>query len=164
MFAPGNQKCYCVGIIIIAMLLPFSVYSQRSYKSKIKKNTFYVELLGAAPIASISYGRQIILSQEDELSLDLGFQYAPFVSNRITAGISPQISYLHGNKNHFEIGFGLFHDFYWGDYIPFPKLGYRYQNKDGGFFYKLELTPMLVYIKKTKTILPWGGVGLGWAF
>jgi len=156
MFASRDANGLCIGIIALLLLFSSSVFSQSTYKDKITKNTFYVEILGAAPVFSFCYGRQIILSPKDKLSIDIGIEEAPFISSRFSLGVSPQISYLRGTKNHFEIGFGMFHDIYWGDYIPFPKIGFRYQKKTGGFFYKIEATPLFVYFKPIKTILPWG--------
>jgi hypothetical protein len=163
MFASRNGKGYIYGLMLCTIFFVHSVFSQ-SYKKQTANNTIYFEAFGSAPIGNLSYGRQIFLSKKNKLSLDLGIQYAPFVSTRWSMGASPQISYLYGSTNHIELGIGCFYDFYWGDLIPFPKLGYRYQKKDGGLMVKIECTPMLVVITQSKTIFPWGGIGLGWAF
>ena len=139
-------------------------YTQNNYKSQTMKNTLSFELLGSGPIANVSYGRQVILSPFDKFSFDLGATYSPYISSQWSLGMSPQISYLHGKTNYFECGLGCYYDFYWNNLVPFPKIGYRYQTKEGGLLVKLEANPLFISITTPKIIIPWGGLAIGWSF
>ena len=151
-------------LMLCVSIFPQILFAQNNYKSQTKKNTVYIELLGSGPIANVSYGRQIILSPFDKLSFDLGIEYSPYISSQWTLGMSPQWSYMHGKTNYVECGLGCYYDFYWNTIVPFPKIGYRYQKKEGGLLLKLEATPMFISLSTPKTILPWAGVAIGWAF
>ena len=89
---------------------------------------------------------------------------------------SLQINYLYGDIHHLELGAGYTYvaSFSnkptWG----FPiRIGYRYQKKQGGLFFKAAYTPLIIrantfpFIEKNKLFVPYllfGGIAVGWSF
>ena len=163
MFTPRNEKIYALCLVILCCIISSPTKSQ-SFKNKIPKNTIYVELLGSAPIVSLNYGRFISLNKKNKISTDVGLEFAPYFTSKLTAGVSPQVSYMHGSINNVTVGIGYFYDFYWHELVPFPKVGYCYVKKGGGLMIKAEITPLFMYFKPKTVIFPWAGVGIGWNF
>ena len=79
------------------------------------------------------------------------------------AGISPNLM-PYTNKLDPEHGFGSFEP---GLFVPF-RIGYRYQKPEGGFLFRLGLTPVLDFPNKHKerlTFVPvFGGISVGKSF
>ena len=143
------------------------------------RNAFYVELLGNGLIYSVNYDRRLT----DNLAGRVGFA---FVSGEDSDGdrasivIAPVMgSYLFGEGNsHFEAGLGVLlasasvEDVGSGDEDWFDEtvegstvlgtgvLGYRYQRPDGGFVFRVGLTPVFT----TSDFAPWFGISFGYGF
>jgi len=159
-------------LILLSLLLVFiNGFSQNSDSLKLSKNAIYIELLGSAGfIYNVSYDRIIFNHKNQNISVGLGIQY--YNDNRSEINlqtISPQINYLLGSNRHFlELGVGLFWDFLDSDVNSLiMRIGYRYQRKNG-LFYKIGFTPALTKLflrfGEGYTIIPWGGIALGYAF
>ena len=163
MFASRNGKITACCLFVIGSVIGTPTKGQSS-KNKMPNNTIYIELLGSAPIISLNYGRLISVNNKNKISTDVGVEFAPYYTSKWTAGVSPQVSYMHGSKNNVTIGIGCFYDFYWRELVPFPKIGYCYLKKGGGLMIKAEITPLFIYFKPKTVIFPWAGVGIGWDF
>ena len=161
-------------IIILIQLLIVSFingFSQPFDSLVISKNAIYFEIFGSAGyVYNISYDRIIIQQNRQNITIGLGVQYYKGdMSEDKLQTISPQINYLLGfNRHFFELGAGYYWDFYDSDMNSLiMRIGYRYQKKNGLFF-KIGITPILTksfpIFGEGYKILPWGGIGLGYAF
>ena len=172
-----------------------------------KRNSIYIEAFGQGLLNSISYDRLYRSSKKIKSSVTAGVTIMPSI------GISDfymggQLSYgfLYTIKNHhIELGLGL--NFlmdqvengvdYLGEegvetnyFLYFtPKLGYRFQRKQGGIFFRVTFTPLIAFINRVGAIsvgnelvvnprteifsnvvsfgnkvFPWGGVSIGYTF
>lgn len=180
-----------------------------------KKNTVFLDFLGQGLINSLTYDR-ILYAREKHagtISGGVGFWWFPaFQGTNMTFCYN----HLYGKTNHkLELGMGLspiylrganFNNFgrkegddvnvYSNNFFLMlvPKIGYRYQQKQGGFFARASLTPMIglycYYGQKKEKYLyteevleeayqesfpntrpfspwlvsPWGGISVGWTF
>lgn len=147
-----------------------NVQAQSEEKVKQVKNTVYLELFGSAgAVYNITYDRIILSSGQNNLSAAIGLQYFPLgvteEENHNIYSISPQINYFTGKIHRFELGLGFAYDFYEGGFVFPLRIGYRYQKNEGGMFYKVGFTPLYSNdLFWHTTILPWGGIAVGWSF
>lgn len=142
-----------------------------------KKNSIYFELLGNGIIYSFGYDRLIITKDLYKISTNIGLTAipaSPFSSDFQVYTISPQLSFLIGQKNNLELGLGYTMALLKSDSeinnILVYRIGYRYQKKDGGLFFRIGFTPFS-FIKKSPDFFnnylyfqPWGGITIGWTF
>ena len=201
--------------------LHFSLMCQDTlYVTPIARNTIYLELLGQSLYYSINYDRIHQVSERSKTSFTLGACFLPVTDFYTTAG-SGSYNYLLGRRNHYlELGIGLsgmqlvngnvtssyttsnaqgeeFTQSELGastNYFLFltPKIGYRFQQLEGGFFGRLTLTPpvglisyygpfqaynnpnfnssgeTLLILKEAAffptVIFPWAGISFGYTF
>ena len=155
---------------IFVIFIIQNVQAQSEEKVKQAKNTVYLELFGSAgAVYNITYDRILISRDQNSLSAALGIQYFPLgvteEGDHSIYSISPQINYFTGKIHRFELGLGLAYDFNEESFaIPF-RIGYRYQKNEGGMFYKVGFTPVYTNVSIwNKTILPSGGIAVGWSF
>ncbi|HVU04780.1 MAG TPA: hypothetical protein VHE30_23670 [Polyangiaceae bacterium] len=147
------------------------------------KNMVYAEGLGPGLFYSINYERNIV----DDLSARIGFGYVSLSASASGGGqtasasasyltVPVTVSYLGiGSKKHiFELGGGatiahvgagastLVDSASASATVVIPTLlaGYRIQPPDGGFFFKIGASPMIVQ----GTLVPWGYLALGGVF
>ena len=144
------------------------VYS-KSEKDTIARNSFYLELGGNSIAYSVNYDRLV----GDYFSIRFGTMYFPEIKvHRKTAsgGISlfSMLNFLVGNENHkLESGLGpLFitkPDFSFNEfgYAITGTLGYRYQQRTGGFLFRIGFTPY--YDLRTDFFVPMGGLSFGYS-
>jgi hypothetical protein len=148
--------------IFVFVLFSSIGFTQNSDTVRSSKNAVYIELLGASGYwYNFSYDRIISSKNKDNFSLGVGLQVPPMsklVREIADFSIAPQLCYLHGKKEFFEAGIGVF-------YAPadksanlFLRIGYRAQIKNELFF-KIAFTPFVGPI-----FFPSGGLALGWAF
>ena len=127
----------------------------------LQKNTLFLELGGNGMFYSLNYDRILLDRSPWKLSGRMGGMYFPGLgeANRHLIGLPLEISYLRGkNNHHLEIGFGFtpIYDTYPGinyqgeDYqrqdlavMGVARIGYRYQKREGGLFFKTGFTPLL---------------------
>ncbi len=156
---------------------------------ELKRHTLFFELGGTAFFYSVNY--DLILKQWNNFSINsrIGIMVLPEVSyNRnysYSIALPMQLSGLYGKKNSkFELGIFLtqwtyipskFDKLYFDDkneygYHKGINIGYRYQKKQGGLFFRIYFLASYFengYDKNNFLIsylLPWGGVGLGYTF
>ena len=152
--------------------------------SQLKKNTVFVEFGGNAIIYSLNYDRLFDVSDKIKLSSRIGLHYTnkfPLQYYR-TFCIPVEFSGLYsisGHKHFLEVGLGLS---YMNSYSRITKhaedililalrLGYRFQNPDGGLFVKIGFVPLYDWFIINpdpnvlhNTWLLYGGIGIGYSF
>ncbi|MDP5010768.1 MAG: hypothetical protein NWQ47_06000 [Crocinitomicaceae bacterium] len=156
-------------IICFLGLSSYCVTQDTLYVVSPARNTIYAELFGQSLYYSINYDRIHLESSRSKTSFTLGACFLPVTDFYTTAG-SGSYNYLLGRRNHYlELGIGLTGmQLVSGNvtssytttnaqgeeitqsalgsstnYFLFltPKIGYRFQQLDGGFFGRFTLTP-----------------------
>lgn len=154
----------------------------------VKRSTIFVELAGNGLFYSINYDRLLIAKPAWRLAGRAGMMYyrSGKSDSESTYGLwvaTPlELSYLRGKKNHFlELGLGLTpllqnayeipsnHEVKFWEVVPTARIGYRYQRRVGGIFYKVGFTPIAglpsnkSYYYRDKTVFtPWFGLAIGY--
>jgi hypothetical protein len=147
---------------IEASAMPF--YPSAQDEKEYRRNTVYFELFGTGIFYSVNYERRI----SPHVSLRAGFTSWSLHGGLFTIlGIEKlsmtafpvMVNYLTGpmKSSHLEIGAGLMPSFFSGKalftgsegannqslLVGTASIGYRYQPPDGGFFFRIALTPLL---------------------
>lgn len=204
-------------ILTVIFLCPFITIGQQNIKViEIKRNSIYFEAFGQGLYNSISFDRIYKIDKKIKTSFSAGLTIVP-TSELCVLGIPASYNYLFGqNNHHLELGLGLTAMYlrfgklsvsegltdvngntqtnnyigYQNNFYSYftPKLGYRYQNKNGGLFLRLTLTPSIAginsiggtqggklikhnretqYFKSAAffepyKIFPWAGISIGW--
>ncbi len=125
----------------------------------VKRNTIYIEYAGQGIFNSLSFDRLYRIDKKIKTSFTAGIALLPTLNsmNMFVVGTPVSYNWIFGKKNHhLELGTGLTYlsitsKTYLSDnalvnttdnYFYFtPKIGYRIQRRDGGFFFRLTLTP-----------------------
>lgn len=182
-----------------------------------RKNTFYAELGGPAIIYSLNYDRIFRTTKKVKNSVSLGLEVIDLFfgyQRKFSFGMIMPFSYnfLFGKKsNKIELGigpamyFGRYYYTYWNTFpdpdgyysrtyvlFIFPKIGWRFQQKRGGLFFRANFTPVInVFYYRAREVLlstnelispasygffdyalgpgsstvwPWAGISLGYTF
>jgi len=147
--------------LLLSLLLLFSsvLLSVKAQEigPELKRNTIFIELLGNGGIYSLNYDRILLSKEKWKLAGRAGVSYFNFSDDFNTQyyAIPLEVSYLVGKGNHFlETGLGITPLYKIGERIEefnieqetlfitsTARIGYRYQRKDGGFFFKAGWTP-----------------------
>ncbi len=151
---------------------------------KLKRHTLFLELGGTCIYYSIKY--DLILKQWKKFSINygVGFSILPVdnyrkINSYRDLRLPMQLSGLYGkNKNKLEFGVfitfiasgpseyeKLYSDLNKTDYYLYEgiDIGYRYQNKQGGLFFKVNF--LALYTDLGSFIpWPWIGIGIGHTF
>jgi hypothetical protein len=126
-------------------------------------NAVYVEFLGQSfAFLSFNYDRLLFRSNPDDnnIALRCGIGIGlPWYSIPVT------VSYLSGRKHKLELGAGLVYaeggfDVHEKSIIPTALIGYRFQKFQGGFVFRIGITPFY----KDERIRLLAGLSLGYAF
>lgn len=149
------------------------------------RNTIFFEFFGNAFPYSLNYERLFKLKEKNKIALRTGFHYSDnlFKNDQRIYSIPLEASWLHPiskKNNYLELGLGLIysHDFFKDinhvDHYFFTsfRMGYRYQKRNGGFFFKAGFTPLyqlFVINPEPKYIdykkwWPIGGLAFGYTF
>ena len=152
--------------------------SVQNKKNNVQHNLF-MELGGGLMFYyyyNITYDCSFVLAEKHKISIATGIQHnmppIPYF------GVLTQVNYLYGKKNHhLEIGTGVncviaFYrphepdewkwDMGYGFVIP-VRIGYRYQRKEGGLFWKIAFVPSVTPFGDF-SITPNAGVAIGYTF
>lgn len=154
---------------IIAVL--FSTYSFTQEANTIdtipgfKHNSIYVEIGGNSGAYSINYDYTFSLSESTKLAVGTGLgcyfnihSYAeePAPTKKNLFFITPAANFMFGKKSHyFETGVSLLLF-----QVPTLRVGYRYQPAKGGYMFRFGFTPIISEL----SIIPWGGISIGYTF
>jgi hypothetical protein len=191
-------------IIIIATLLSTLILNaQKMDNVSPARNSIYLEVYGQGFYNAISFDRLYRLDKKIRSSLSAGLTLVPYLTHKydhlFVIGIPVSYNWLFGKrKNHLELGMGLTWsrrtNYDWNEpsnvelrtinclYFT-PKIGYRYQNPKGGFFFRATLDPIFVLYKdhnyydyfskfpqvadyysemNTRQLYPWIGLSFGY--
>lgn len=165
-------------------LLNVVIAQDTLYLEKRAPHTIYVEAFGQGLYDAISYDRLIVQGPKYLTSVSAGLTVLP-TKDLFVAGVPLSYNWLIGKRNHFfELGLGLtFMYLVEGNvhfsatnsdsngnlitietvgYIPHfysyltPKIGYRYQPKNGGFFARATLTPAVAMVNYDGMLVEYG--------
>jgi hypothetical protein len=164
----------CFGLVLLT--LPFQAFSQKEAETFTSKKAVYLEVGGSSGRYAINYSK--IFHQKGKLKLNASAGFSMWRNQindfeTIWLPVIPlEVTAFYGRSNHhLEMGFGFTSlldrtlDFdsetleledkvVLDAYIPL-RVGYRYQKPEGGFFFRVGYTPII--------ILPTGGRE-GWVF
>ncbi|WP_439880019.1 hypothetical protein ACSX1A_12715 [Pontibacter sp. MBLB2868] len=159
------------------LLCPLQLRAQHEFlKSFRAKNAVYLELSGNGDTYSVNFERIFFQRVEFKTGLRVGVgtnlffipeEPGPYPIIPVEA-----IGMLGRNRKHFEFGLGytrrltdhpdLLHDMYFG------RLGFRYQNPNGGLLVRVALTPFLSAESNVRTpglaLVPRFGLSIGQSF
>lgn len=157
---------------VMAFLIGFDVSAQRRSRSEATstytgtKNAFFAEVLGNGLLFSVNYdlrlvnkfGARVGVGYVGSTDGDGGILTVPVMGNFL----------LGKNGRYFEVGAGITYISGTGDFFENASsiLGtmsfmYRRQPEDGGFMWKIGLTP---FIAEGVFVPYWGGVGIGYCW
>jgi len=150
----------------LLVLFAFAFQDNSNELNAQSKNAFYVEFLGNGLIFSANYDMRLT---DGGLGARLGLGYVGGGDGSIIT-VPVMANYLLGNNgSYFEIGAGITYitgDTSFGDGFDSSIIGtmsfmYRKQPVDGGFMWKIGLTPVIA----SGNFIPyWPGVGLGYCW
>lgn len=164
---------------LLFVVSPFLVLGQESDSSMVyKRNTIYGEALGQGLIGSVSYDRLYITKDKKKYSFTIGVTLPVIEDTRF--GIPLSFNYLIGKKNSsFEVGMGFtallasYRSYFTRlddarnniSLYATPKIGYRFQRRKGGLFFRATLTPILGLSQDINpSAFLWFGVSVGYTF
>jgi hypothetical protein len=193
-----------LSISIILMSFVFIGFSQLNTGSESpKRNSVYLEVYGQGYYNSICFDRLYNMNKKVKTSVTAALTLVPYFSRHndylFVIGVPVSYNWLFGKrKSHLELGLGLtvssqtYNDFYLSEtgarmttnYIYLtPKIGYRFQKPQGGFFFRACLTPLYDLYKSnqfkdrftkfpaplafqqqmnTRQLYPWLGLSFGY--
>lgn len=181
------MKCLLLSLLFSLVL---STASAQQIQEPAKKNTVFLELGGNAVLYSLNYDRIVLEKPKWKLSGRIGAMYFRERTNyldkdySLDVAVPIELSYLRGKGNHY-LEFGLGMTPWYENYISlmetldgthikhigvvgFSRLGYRYQKRDGGIFFKAGFTPMIQFKDKVYkynddiSIMEWAGLAVGY--
>ena len=165
--------------ITTMFILNVVVAQQKTELNLPKRNTLYFEVFGQGLYNSFAFDRLYKIDKKIKTSFTAGLTIIP--SNELFVLALPlSYNFIFGkNNHHLELGFGItpmllrstynaetsFTDISGTSYnekfighstnyylYPTPKIGYRFQKANGGFFFRITLTPPIAGINKEGTI------------
>ena len=169
-------------LIIFGILFVNPTFGQISKDSaNISKNTIYFEALGNGVLYSLNYDRIIFTKNLFQISGRIGFSYIPYLKNNLESfndifKYPFEVNVLYGRKSHAEIGLGYtpvfitYHENTFKIYDVYSysgvRVGYRYQEPFGGFFFRIGFIPYINFPKYLKNSGPkyYLGFGFGYTF
>ena len=154
-------------LFLLVIVLSCPVFSQSN------PNSLYIEIFGSGGLYSINYDRLFT----ENFGARIGFMYFAadwfiFFSDVEMFLIPTTLNYLVGTGKHkFELGAGPIFvfgsaGFFGSDPVSgsgvgwIGTIGYRYQQNDGGFMWRIGFTPALL----AGEFHPSGGISLGYSF
>ncbi len=130
--------------VVIALMLSLNSHAQDStLVTSFSRNTVFTELMGNAFLYSINYDRLFFKTKNVKLSTRGGISYFGAGTGKLLQ-LPIEANLLLGNKRYFETGLGLLYLMYQDPdprsnypYAPLSfRIGYRYQQPKGGFFFR----------------------------
>ncbi|MCK4344070.1 MAG: hypothetical protein KAX05_02205 [Bacteroidales bacterium] len=124
-----------------------------------KKNSFFLELGGNAFFYSLNYDRLIHTEESLQISSRIGISHLGIIPIQLNLLIG-------GSSHHFEFGIGVLISIEDQNVLPTGTIGYRYQKLDGGFLFRIGITPIRIlgFAIYDPHVIPWAGLSLGYSF
>ncbi|MDO1451762.1 hypothetical protein Q0590_36145 [Rhodocytophaga aerolata] len=142
-------------LTLLLLLGAFIEVNAQEVRKSMQKNTLFVEIGGNGFFYSLNYDRILLDYSTWRISARIGGMYMPgiFETNRHLIGLPLEVSYWRGKGNHhFELGLGFtpIYDTYslnevsrqQAILIGVARIGYRYQKREGGVFYRAGFMPL----------------------
>ncbi len=147
-------------LTLLLLLAAFIGVNAQVVKLSMQKNTLFVELGGNGFFYSLNYDRILLDYSTWKISARIGGMYMPgiFEVNRHLISLPLEVAYLKGRGNHhLELAVGVTpiydifprYDYTGRQYtgqqlllIGVARIGYRYQKREGGVFYRAGFTPL----------------------
>ncbi len=187
------KKLSTLIFIVIFSLISFSINAQ-NLQEPVKRNTVFVELAGnSGSIYSINYDRILVSKEKWKIAGRVGGSYLNSFDKfkKLEISMPLEISILRGKGPHYlEFGMGATPKIFkyempgWRvneietirniSVLLLPRIGYRYQQLNGGQFFKIGFTPFYGIhhlktsegsnYKYTNSSPFWGGIAIGHTF
>ena len=127
-------------------------YSHNNFTKDYKKNSIFFEtksILVFSGFWGLGYERLFPIKENLKITTELSFSIIPF--EEYFSVTIPHINLLFGNEQHFELGGGFGFDLDYKNMMNYNvtyytltfRVGYRYQRKEGGFFFRTGLVPWM---------------------
>lgn len=160
--------------IIFSLILFTNIVFITDVFSQPNPNSLYLELLGNGGLYSVNYDRLFT----ENFGGRIGFMYISSLDFIIVSAedfvlFPVLLNYFVGNRHKLELGagvifvsvksvgaFGFKSNSGGSNIVGTAVIGYRYQNPDGGFLFRIGFTPMI----NSEGIEPWGGISFGFSF
>ncbi|MFH0867580.1 MAG: hypothetical protein V1904_15425 [Bacteroidota bacterium] len=168
-------------LILFYLLLANAIFGQDHdsiQKINSSRNTIYLELFGNASLYTINYDRILFDFKKTKTTGRIGLCYMPksskfsaFTDKSIVLPL--EINQLFGRKNDFfELGLSTTFFFVQHEYTSimlFPKIGFRHQKRNGGFFHKVSYAPLISIFENPSQdygifFPPMIGISIGYTF
>lgn len=157
-------KCSVISGLSQVSLIPTPSLRQAS----VKKKSVYFELAGSGGLASFNCEKEFYKKKITEFTFRAGFSIAPIDKNNGIGLVFPiMVNALIGKTAHkFEVGLGqgititTKGSFF---ILGTGVAGYRYQNPDKKWFYRITYTPLISYLVDFQ-VQHWGGLSIGYTF
>lgn len=135
-------------VLFIVLLFSDLTFAQRRQDVvKLARHSLYFELFGNGGWYSFNYDNLIFSKNGFKMSARVGLSYyLPFTYNNLTAVSAPvELNFFYGRKSNVEIGLGCTSLLSNGFYLtPMIRVGYRYQDPDGGIFIRAGILFVLL--------------------
>jgi len=160
------QKIFFSGLIIlVAMALSLSRCSAQSATPTKPDSAFhrraqniYFELGGAGGIFSVDYDTRLT-NRRNGIGMRAGLGFLPGIFSPSVLTIPVQVNYLLGKQSNFlEIGGGFTYSS--AEYLGSVIIGYRHQPIQGGFNFRVNVTPLI----EAGKVYPFPGMSFGYSF
>ncbi len=181
----GNLDAGLYSLVLTLLIFAVTPAKAQQAQEQLRRNSIFLEVGGNGGFYSLNYDRMLLEAEYWRLAGRAGVMYYSTVSGGREEGRSSwlavplEVSWLHGRKSHFlELGLGVtpLYQKYPQEgsvapeselrLLPVGRLGYRYQQREGGMFYKAGFTPMAQFSKERNlghsTLLPWFGLAVGY--
>lgn len=194
---------FCLTGLLLIPVLSFGQKDSIPFSSA--RNSIYLEAFGPGLLNSLSFDRLYRTNKKIKTSVSAGVTLMPSIGiSDFYSGAQMSCNFLYAMKNnHIECGIGLnfLRDevrdgvYYFGEhgvgtnyylYVT-PKIGYRFQQPQGGIFFRITFTPLIAFINRVgairveddrvvnarteffsnvvsfgNRIFPWGGISIGY--
>ena len=146
--------------------------SQNVYTKDYKKNSVFFETksyLVFGGFTGFGYERLFPIKENLKITTELSFSIV-YLDGAYTNIAIPHITLLLGNEQNFELGggcgfgFGYMKDYSVMDYSMAFRVGYRYQRKGGGLYFRAALVPWMWINAGYFDFLPLGSFAFGYSF
>ncbi len=150
----------------------FLFYKKKFRRKVFSANAFYLEAAGLAYKWSINYDRVLSSTDGSLLTARLGYGMYKDDQNKSISKIPLTVNALFGRKHFLELGLGgVFANTVQNKFVPAADFGYRYQNPKGSIVVRVMITATYESVYSTmsgkelyRTLIPYGGISLGYNF